>query len=288
MNKFVAELNFKQNERHFQRLLKASIVAYSKAKSKEYFLVWVVIVLAFAYPWMYYYRHEQVIILFIISFSFNIVGIFLSIVYKAETKEGAFFKEQFDREIFGFETPSLGHYLEDKIANYELNYKGAGTQNWYSTNLPETFSKNKVIAICQLTNTNWDVAARKRFQLVCIAGLSIFSVYLIVFFIFWKPSWDIMFLTCYSCLSLYTYIANIMKGNLICIESRKAVSVELSKLVYNKGNDPDIQQLKEIQKDIYITRTEQIKVPDTIYRFFKKATEKEHMLLMERINSYYK
>lgn len=92
----------KENEFENIKLLRASTVAYTKAKSGEISITYFLLFLAVAYPVCYLLiKNDEVkFVLFGCSFLLTILIQIFSGRFKGNTSKGAIFKEDFDTIIF--------------------------------------------------------------------------------------------------------------------------------------------------------------------------------------------
>ncbi len=150
----------RQNDIEFLKLLKASSVAYKKAKSWEIRITYFFILLAFAYPVTYVVFKDEEVRFYLLLCSF-ILTIAIQLFYntfKGNTSRGAILKEEFDVELFGLPWKSTIKKTDHKeVSRLSKQYKGGKIEDWYSTSLSSLVPPNISVAVCQYSNTAWDI-----------------------------------------------------------------------------------------------------------------------------------
>jgi len=96
------EITKSQNNFELIKLLRASNVAYTKAKSWEMKFGYSLIFLALTYPIIYVFLMDESIKLALFGFSFFLTVLIQLITgkIKGNTSKGAIFKEEFDTKVF--------------------------------------------------------------------------------------------------------------------------------------------------------------------------------------------
>ena len=119
----------KQNEPELIKLLKASTVAYTKAKKGEIKITYFLIFLAFAYPITYILIGDETVKIILFGCSFLLViliEIFMN-SFKGNTSLGAIFKEEFDTILFDLPWKStLKKPDHSEVSKFSIQYKGKG------------------------------------------------------------------------------------------------------------------------------------------------------------------
>ncbi len=279
----------KQNDIELIKLLKASTVAYKKAKYWEIRITYFLIFLAVAYPISYIFIPDEEVRLFLFGCSFGLTAL-VQLYYntfKGNTSKGAMFKEEFDVLLFALPWKSTLKKADNKeVSNLSTQYKGTEIRDWYSTNLTENIPKNIAIAVCQYSNTGWDIDLRKKY-LTCLKGfLILYSIALSVFFVVMDVGGLTIFSISFSILSFYTHFFTIIRGHYSVIEKREAISKKLDDIIMNK-KEITTEELRDIQDDIYITRQEPAKVPNFFFRWYKKRLNAIFEDYIETVNKTY-
>jgi len=279
----------KQNSPENIRLLKASSVAYKKAKLWEILITDFLIILAIAYPVYYIYSTNEKIklALFGCSFFLTILIQLFTNSFKGNTSKGALFKEEFDVSIF--ELPwktTLRKPDQAEVSKYSLEYKGKEIKNWYSTKLSSNISHNVAVAICQRINTGWDIELRKTYRSWLKGFLIAYSIGLFCFFVLLKVDGLTIFLIGFSILSFYTHLFSLISGHSLVIQKRENISKKLDEIIISKKHITT-NELRDIQDEIYLTRQEPAKVPDFFFNLYKKQMNLEFEDYIETVNRIY-
>lgn len=262
----------KQNDPEMVKLLKASTVAYTKAKGGEIKITYFLIFLAFAYPISYVLIGDEGVKLTLFGCSFLLtvlVQIFTN-SFKGDTSKGAILKEEFDTTLFNLPWKStLKKPDHAEVSKLSLKYKGNKIKDWYSLNLSEALPNNISIAVLQHTNTSWDIDLRIAFRKWLTGFLVVYSIVLWIFLIYRNTDGKTIFSIYFTTLSFYSHFITLISGHTSAINKRKAISTHLDEIILNKkyiGTD----ELRDIQDEIYISRQEAAKVPNFFFRWSKK------------------
>jgi hypothetical protein len=180
----VHEILSKQNNNEHIKLLRASTVAYAKAKSGEIKVTYFLLFLAFAYPIAYLLIKEDDIklALFGCSFGLTVLMQIFSERFKGNTSKGAIFKEEFDTTVFDLRWKSTFTKPDRReVLHLSQQYRGDEIKDWYSPNLSPTIEHEIAVAILQHSNTSWDIELRKSYRRWLINFLIGYSSILLTF-----------------------------------------------------------------------------------------------------------
>jgi len=278
-----------QNDPGHISLLKASSIAYTKAKRWEVFNTYFHIFLALAYPisFVIIQQDNVKIGLFGCSFLLALLMLLIAASLKGNTARGAIIKEEFDIKLFGLRWKStLKRPVSDDIIKLSMQYRGKEIINWYSPNLSEKIPHNNAVAILQHTNTSWDIQLREKFKNLIIFLLILYSILLILFVELMNADNITKFYTAFALLSSYNYFITLIRGHASAIKKRKVISEHLDEIIQNK-QDISPEDLRDIQDEIYNTRQESAKVPNFYFRKHKKKMEAISEAYIETINKLY-
>ncbi len=124
-----------QNNPKLIKLLRASTVAYTKAKLWGIKISYSLIFIAIAYPIFYVFIENDSIKLALLSFSFflTILVQLIANKLKGNTSKVAIFKEEFDTILFNLPWKSTIKKLDyTEVSELSLQYKGKEIKDWYS------------------------------------------------------------------------------------------------------------------------------------------------------------
>ena len=285
----------KQNDTELIKLLKASTVAYTKAKGGEIKITYFLLFLAVAYPACYIYLFINDIkddtlkhILFGFSFLVTILNQIFSESFKGNTARGAIFKEEFDTIIFNLSWKStLKKPDRSEVLHFSQQYNGEDIKDWYSTNLLTSIEHNTAVAICQHTNTTWDIVLRKTYRKWLYRLLVFYSMVLFALLIVLKVDALTIFLLLFCLLSFYIHFISLINGHTAAIKRRENISKHLEEIIRNKKYI-NSNELRDIQDEIYNTRREAAKVPNFFSDYCQKRLNAEAEEYIEEVNNIYK
>lgn len=278
-----------QNEPENVKLLKASTVAYTKAKSGEIKVTYFLMYLAFSYPICYLYIKDDNIklVLFGCSFLLTILIQIFSSSFKGNTSKGAIFKEEFDTIIFNLPWKStLKKPDRREVLHFSQLYKGAEITDWYSPNLSANIDSNIAVAILQHSNTSWDIELRKAYRRWLTNFIVIYSIVLFAFFVVMKVDALTIFFLLFSLLSVFTHFISLIRGHSGAIEKRESISRHLDDIIHNK-KIIGINELRDIQDEIYSTRQEAAKVPNFFFKWNQEQMNDEAEEYISEVNKLY-
>jgi len=279
----------RQNDAELIKLLKASTVAYQKAKYWEIRITYFLIALAFAYPVSFIVIQNEKVKLILFGCSFGLT-IFVQLFYdtfKGNTSKGAIFKEEFDVILFQLPWKSTFQKPDHKdVSKFSIQYKGVKIMNWYDTNLSENIPVNVAIAVCQHSNTGWDIDLRKNYIKWLKGFLICYTIGLSVFFVVMDVNAVTIFSVGFSILSFYTHFFTLIRGHAGVIKKREAISQKLDDIILYK-KETTIRELRDIQDDIYITRQEPAKVPNFFFRLYKTSLSQQFDDYIQSVNKIY-
>jgi len=283
------EILLKQNDNEHLKLLRASTSAYRSAKTGEISVTYSLLFLSIAYPIAYIFIKDETTkhILFGGSFSITVFVLIFSGVFKGNTSKGAIFKEEFDTSLFGLPWKSTLRKPDHiEVSHFAKQYKGEEIKDWYSTNLSTSIPNNIAIAVLQHTNTSWDIQLRKTYRQWLIYFLLGYSTVLTIIIIVLNIDSMTVFLLFFSLLSFYSHFANLIKGHSSAIEKREAISKHLDEIIQNKKYI-GINELRDVQDEIYITRQEAAKVPNFFFEWYKEQMNEEAEDYIKSVNEIY-
>lgn len=278
-----------QNSPELIKLLKASTVAYSKAKKGEIRITYFFLILAFAYPISYVLigNEDVKLILFGCSFILTLFVLIFSNSFKGDTSKGAVLKEEFDTTLFKLPWKSTIKKTDHtEISKLSLRYRGKEIKDWYSPSLSEDISHNISIAVFQHSNTSWDIELRIKYRSWLIGFVVAYTIILWIFLIYNNADGKTIFSTFFSILSFYTHFINLIRGHSETINKRKEISALLDDIIHNKKHITT-EVIRDIQDEIYFTRQESAKVPNFFFRIYQKQMNMVTEDYIQSVNKLY-
>jgi hypothetical protein len=279
-----------QNNPELIDRLKASTVAYTRAKKWETFFSYFYLLLAIAYPISYAVIKEESIkiALFGCSFFLTITIQILALSLSKNTSKGAIFKEEFDTILFKLPWKSTIQKAEkEEVTRMAFKYKGREIRDWYSTTLSEYISHNTAVGIIQYTNTLWDINLRKLYRRWIIYFLISYSILVSAFVLLMGSGGLAIFFIAFSVLSFYNHFFTLLRGHSSIIKKRECISAALNQKITAKKYF-DKSELRDFQDEIYSTRQESAKVPNFFFRVYYNKLNKETEEYISRVNEMYK
>lgn len=261
-----------QNDPELIKLLRASTVAYTKAKTWEITISYFFIFLSILYPISYLLIPDESIklTLFGCSFFLSLIVEIITSSLNNNTSKGAIFKEEFDTSLFNLPWKStLSKPDHSEVSEFSLQYKGKEIKDWYSCNLLPSIPHNISIAIFQHTNTSWDIGLRKKYSNWLKNILISYSIILISILVILNVDGLTWFFIAFSILSFYTHFLSLIRGHKSTIEKREVISKHLDEIIRIKQSITT-EDLRDIQDEIFSTRIETSKVPNFFFKLYKK------------------
>jgi hypothetical protein len=279
-----------QNDPENIKLLRASSVAYKKAKRGENNISYFLMFLAIGFPICYFFLKDDNLKYFLFGGSFLLTILFQIFTsnFQGNTSKGAIFKEEFDAKVFNLPWKSTIIKIDrQEVLMFSNLYKGEEIKDWYSPNLSPSIEKNIAIAIFQHSNTSWDIELRKAFRYWLINFLIIYSIGLSFFSVYLKIDTLTLFLLLFSLLSFYTHFITLIRGHSRIISKREAISRHLDEIIQTK-NIIGLNELRDIQDEIYSTRLEATKVPNFFFHLYKSRMNCVAEEYIMEVNNIYK
>lgn len=279
----------RQNDIEAQKLLKGSIIAYTKAKYWEIKITYFLIFLAFSYPTYYVFIQDKDIqlILFGCSFLLTVLIQLFYNTFKGNTSKGALLKEMFDVYVLGIPSKTTTKPIDHgEISKLSLEFKSKEQISWYSTNLSSKIPYEIAIATIQHSNSNWDLELRKLYRDWLRGFLILYSISLFAFFVLMKVDGRTQFSIGFSILSFYTHFFTLIRGQSAVIEKREAISKKLDEIIRNMKYI-SLQEIRDIQDEIFITRQEPAKIPEFFFRWYKKKMIAQSEDYIASVNKIY-
>ncbi|GEM_PF-2374514 len=279
----------KQNDVEAITLLRASSSAYKKSKRGENTISIVLVFLAIAYPLLYAINEAELIklILFQVSFFLTVFVLLLSPSFKGNTSKGALLKEEFDTTLFGLPWKTTLTKIDPfEVSKYSVAYTGKEIRDWYPTNLINNIHNQTLIAICQRCNTAYDIELRKKYSALLISILIIYTIILALIIVFKNLNGITVFFISFSIISFYSHFVTIIRGHKSVIDKRAQINSKLDNYIFC-NTPPTIQELRDIQDEIFLTRQENAKVPDFYFRMNKQKIERDFEEYVKKVNKFF-
>lgn len=214
------------------------------------------------------------------SYILSIVSMVFSFVidkYIEEKKQlAAFIQQKFD--VYVYEMPwDKRIFGRDKNVDHEIaihskkilsnQQEKKQLKDWYTPVIDKKTTLDGILA-CQRENLGWDIGLRKRLKFASIA-LFIILVAVIVAMGLWENERII------ELLWRVTFIAPMLKW---LLDTIKRLNKDISKLQeldsdINNNETKTMEDLQDIQKEIYQHRKESYTIPECIYSIFKDNDE---------------
>lgn len=211
-------------------------------------------------------------IYYVLAIVSMIVSYILSKYIEDKKKLAAFIQQQFDvyvynmpwdERLFG-KNKNVNHDIVKYSTKILQNEKEKSTlYNWY-TQIVDNKNLNDGILSCQRENFSWDVGLRKRFKFVSIALILILSISIFAIGL-WKNE---------NLTELLCRIAFVVPMLQWILSTLKYINKDINTLVeldegLNNNKTKTMENLQDIQKNIFNHRKECYAIPDYFYKMFK-------------------
>lgn len=221
---------------------------------------------------------------YVLSISMIFLSLALAEVINKDKKLAALIQQDFDTYVFTMPwddklfDKKINHSAE--IAEYSAKIlknesKRGKLINWYTVGV-DNLPLDEGIRSCQKESVNWDAGLRKRYRNISLIGIIIICAIIFAIGIANNESMDIL-------LMRFAFIAPMLRWLVaLCKDLDKDIKTlgELSGKL-NANRVYDMEDLKYIQKDILMHRSEAVKVPDFIYLLFQKRDEDKEQRIVE-------
>ena len=275
----------RQNEEKSICMLAAQRSLYNKAKNFNTisFIISIILPLFLSFFLVRLGNDEKLrITLYIIV----ILSMFLNLYLSSETKNikklAAFIQQKFDIYVYDMKWDKhlfgKNKNVDDDIVEYSNKIINTPAEresltNWYVSSV-DNKPLNKAILICQRENFSWDCGLRKRAKyfytiLILVLIFIVFIIGIINNEVVNKLLERIVFI-----IPMLRWLFTICQDLTNDITRLKDIDVKI-----NSNNDKNIEDLKEIQRDIFEHRKNCYTIPNWLYKFFKNNEEdKQHRL----------
>lgn len=272
-------IGLRQNEEHSIEMIAAQRQLYSDAKKynclSAAMLVWIPFGLSIVFLFV---PNDSPfgIVSYILSIVSAVISFILDKVISDKKKLAAMIQQKFDVYVYGmpWDTRIFGknRNLNNEIAQYSkkvlINSQNReDLLNWYTSSIDEK-EINEAILACQRENVFWDVGLRKRFMKGSILAIVLFCVAVFIMGITKNES-------VIRLLWRLAFIAPMVKWLLSTI---RQISLDIDDLneLDNRMNGSEMktmEELQDIQKQIFDHRTKCYVIPDFFYKHYKDEDE---------------
>lgn len=278
-----------QNSPQLITLLKASSVAYKKAKSIEFTITWSLAVIVVGYPLAYiiFDSEELKLWLFRSAFIITVATWFLASYLKMYTKKGAVLKEEFDTKLFDLPW----RFMLKKIDPIEINklagqYRAAEPENWYPSNISPNIPRQAAIALCHRVGCTWDAELRTQFNRTLSVILIVYISSIFILVGIKAPNNNAIFLLFFSSLTFITHFLTLIRGNTTTLKRREEIAGTLHDSLLSKKFLGE-EGLRDVQDELLTIRQEPSKVPDSFCSKHNPKISKRMESYVETINKLY-
>jgi hypothetical protein len=193
----------------------------------------------------------------------------------------------FDVYVLGIPKKTTSKNIDHgEISKLSLEYKGEEPLNWYSLNISSNIPRNIAIAIIQHSNSNWDLELRKSYRDWLRGFLILYSIALFGFFVLMRVDGRTQFSIGFSILSFYSQFFTLIRGQYSVIEKRESISEKLDQII-RKKKILKMEEIRDIQDEIFITRQEPAKIPEFFFMWHKSKMIAQSEDYIDSINKIY-
>lgn len=278
-------INVRQNEEKSISMLAAQRQLYKDAKkyneASVVLSIWIPLGLAVALIFL----HNNTQWAFV-SYVLSIASMFFSMMadnYINKKKElAAFIQQKFDTYIYRMPWDSrlfgkdknisreVAQYSKRILDNEDEKMK---LKNWYTSAAEENSLEDGILA-CQRENFSWDVGLRKRFKAASIIVIALLCITIFAIGI-WRNE------TVFRLVCRFALVAPMFEWLMGTVRQINSDIINLDELD-NHINSPEVktmQDLQDIQKEIFNHRKQCFIIPDFFYTIFRNNDEeREHRI----------
>ena len=269
----------RQNEDNSISMLAAQRQIYSEAKKEENIIVVFSVLLPFFCACIQIFVKDNTVlntIVYIFPIISMVVGIILEKHIEKEKEMAAFIQQKFDvyvyqmpweKRLFGV-NKNVSSTIAEK-SNRHLSKDGtrAKLENWYTPRV-DTFPIKKGILECQKENFYWDVGLRKRYKVTSIILIIVLSIIIFSIGIVQDEKFSILVYRMTFVFPLVQWLNETVKSLSSDIRRLEKLNDELSAPV-----EKSMEDLQDIQKEIFDHRKSCRSIPNFFYQIFKNNDE---------------
>lgn len=274
-------IDIRQNEEKSIAMLAAQRQLYSDAKNYAYASIFLSLVIPFCISILLNFLNNKQG-LQIASYAASIVSMVASLIMSSKVKHkkemAAYIQQKFD--VYVYQMPWDKHlfgknknvdceivkYSEKITSNIEEKKR---LLNWYTKPATQKPIHEGIIS-CQRENYLWDYELRRRTRNF---GIGIVAILIILVFAIGILNEE----SVTTLLWRLAFVVPMVQWSLEMVKSLNEDMQRLEKLAekINSSEDKDMEELQEIQRDLYEHRKDCYTIPDIIYNWFKKIDEKQ-------------
>ncbi len=272
-------IDIRQNEDKSIAMLAAQRQLYKYVKKSIYMVIMLSLIIPFCISVLVVFVSQTHSIM-TISYIISIAGIIISdlaIIWSKRKKElAAYIQQKFDvyvyqmpwdTRLFGEErnvNSDISKYSKDILSDEN---KKRELENWYSKPATEKPILEGILT-CQRENYSWDYELRQRIRNYGIAVAVTLIILVFAIGVLNKES-------VVSLIGRLAFIAPIFKllYGLFFSLNEDMERLKKMEVKINSGETKNMEDLQEIQRDLYIHRKECCAIPDLIYNMCKKKDE---------------
>ena len=272
-------INQRENETNSLLMLAAQRQIYKEAKVINRIIILFSVIIPFILPILSIFITDTNFSLFskIISIISWVIALYLDVKRKKTQELAALIQQQFDVYVFSFKWDDK-LFRKNKDVTYNITDKSDKLLkkrtieeekliDWYPKEVDE-LRLEKAIKLCQEENVNWDSELRKFYRNITVCITIILFIIIIVIGIYQK---DVL-------LVFLSFGSTILQWEFTVITSIKNDLERLNKLseCINNIKICELDELLEIQRDIYEHRKNCYLIDDKIQNFLRDRLEKKN------------
>lgn len=272
-------IDIRQNEEKSIAMLAAQRQLYKNAKSFSCVVLLFSLIIPFGISVISIFvaqNQSLLIVSYIASIASMIISDVTSSCIKQNKKLAAYIQQKFDvyvyqmpwnKRLFGEEKNvdrEIARYSKLILSNEQEKQR---LKNWYTKPAAEKPILEGIIS-CQRENYSWDFELRRRVKNTAIVIASVLIILIFMIGVWNKES----VLTLLGRIAFVIPIAKWLSGLVISLNEDMKRLEELEVKINSDGNN-DMEDLQEIQRDLYEHRKECYTIPDFLYNWFKEKDE---------------
>lgn len=269
----------RQNEENSICMLAAQRQIYSETEVIGNLIIGISVVLPVMFACMQIFIKNNIVlntVVYILPIISMVIGRSLTKYIEKEKETAAFIQQKFDiyvyqmpwdKRIFG-EDKNMTPTIAEKATKH-FNKEGAkeALRDWYSSSV-DTFPIKKGILECQKENFWWDVGLRKRYRIASIVLIILLASGILIIGIVQNETISKLVCRMAFVLPLIQWLYETEKELSSDIRRLEKLDAEL----YTLG-EKNMEDLQDIQKDIYEHRKSCHVIPNFFYKIFKENDE---------------
>lgn len=283
------DIQVAQNKAEFIQLLTAQRNAYSKAKKYQIIEV-IALFVSIALPFRTMFDKNLTKNLLLFGFLWVLLYLALEYFRKKRILQGAKIQEEFDTSLFKLPWNKIkcdNKVKADTKVKLARKDQNGDFKNWYSTEITSEIPHNIAVLLCQRINCSWELDLRKKFLFFLLSLSFIYYLTLVLYSIYTDYNIYEFLLFISPSSAFMVYIIKNARAFKNQYDRKNTVMEKIDSILegLTEGTWLSVETLRQIQDEIFQSRTVSENIPDWFYKRFKNDNENRTDEIIKNIKS---